>query len=63
MLVHARRGAMPLVLVVVVILASGGSLFGQASPAGIPHLGKWQLNLAKSTFNGSRAGSPTFAWT
>src|SRR5689334_22988182 len=30
--------------------------------AGMPILGKWRINVDKSTNNGSRANSPTFTW-
>lgn len=28
----------------------------------LPMLGRWKINIAKSTFNGSRANSDTFTW-
>ena len=33
-----------------------------ADLANLPMLGRWKINIAKSTFNGSRANSDTFTW-
>ena len=33
-----------------------------ADLAGLPMLGRWKINIAKSTNNGSRANSDTFTW-
>lgn len=33
-----------------------------ADLANLPMLGTWRINIAKSTFNGSRANSDTFTW-
>ena len=33
-----------------------------ATVASLPMLGRWKINIAKSTNNGSRAGSDTFTW-
>ena len=75
---HRYGGKITLTLVVVGLAAAlGASAFAQrptgspvnmpkfdepADLANLPILGRWKINIAKSTFNGSRANSATFTW-
>ena len=71
---HRRRLASVLAALAVV-LSLGASAFAQlgsqvkmpkydepADIANLPMLGRWKINIAKSTNNGSRANSDTFTW-
>ena len=71
---HGRNIALALA-VLGVVFAFGASAFAQigsqvkmpkydepADLAGLPMLGRWKINIAKSTNNGSRANSDTFTW-
>ena len=71
---HRRRIA-SLVAALAVVLSLGASASAQlgsqvkmpkydepADIANLPMLGRWKINIAKSTNNGSRANSDTFTW-
>lgn len=71
---HGRRIA-SLVAALAVVLSLGASASAQlgsqvkmpkydepADIANLPMLGRWKINIAKSTNNGSRANSDTFTW-
>lgn len=73
---YGRRVALMLI-VVGLVSACAASVYAQrptgskvdmpkfdepADLANLPMLGRWKINIAKSTFNGSRANSDTFTW-